>query len=252
MSSTIIEHAIKIENLTKRFEKVTAVDKLNLEIGWGELFGLLGPNGAGKTTVINVLSTLLDPTEGVAAVDGHDVVFDADAVREIIGVCPQEPAFYEHLTGRENIELFGDLHNVPRDVLQERVEDMLEKIGMVGDADRRAGQYSGGMIRRVSTVMALINDPKVALLDEPTVAMDPVSRRAVWDFIQELKSNGKAIILTTHYMEEAEELCDRVGIIDQGKLIALGSPTELMQQHEAQNLEEVFIKLTGKQLREAV
>ncbi|MHA1939556.1 MAG: ABC transporter ATP-binding protein [Candidatus Thorarchaeota archaeon] len=252
MSSTITEHAIKIEDLTKRFEEVTAVDKLSLEIGWGELFGLLGPNGAGKTTVINILSTLLEPTEGVAAVADHDVVFDADAVREIIGVCPQEPAFYEHLTGRENIELFGDLHDVPRDVLKERVEYMLEKIGMIEDADRRAGQYSGGMIRRVSTVMALINDPSVALLDEPTVAMDPVSRRAVWDFIRELKSNGKAIILTTHYMEEAEELCDRVGIIDQGKLIALGTPTELMQQHNAENLEEVFIKITGKQLREVV
>jgi ABC-2 type transport system ATP-binding protein len=252
MSSTNTRQAIKIENLTKRFEEVTAVDGLNLEIGWGELFGLLGPNGAGKTTVINVLSTLLEPTEGVAAVAGHDVVFDADAVREIIGVCPQEPAFYQHLTGRENIQLFGDLHDVPRDVLKERVENMLEKIGMVEAADRRAGQYSGGMIRRVSTVMALINDPRVALLDEPTVAMDPVSRRAVWDFIRELKNNGKAIILTTHYMEEAEELCDRVGIIDQGKLIALGTPTELMQQYNVENLEEVFIKLTGKQLREGV
>ncbi|MFW9802750.1 MAG: ABC transporter ATP-binding protein [Candidatus Thorarchaeota archaeon] len=252
MSITKSEHAIKIENLTKRFEEVTAVDGLNLEIGWGELFGLLGPNGAGKTTVINVLCTILEPTEGVAAVDGHDVVFDANAVREIIGVCPQEPAFYEHLTGRENIELFGDLHDVPREVLKDRVEDMLEKIGMVGDADRRAGQYSGGMIRRVSTVMALINDPRVALLDEPTVAMDPVSRRAVWDFIRELQNNGKAIILTTHYMEEAEELCDRVGIIDQGKLIALGTPNELMEQHNAEDLEEVFIKLTGKQLRAVV
>jgi ABC-2 type transport system ATP-binding protein len=252
MSITISEHAIRIENLTKKFEEVTAVDNLSLKIGWGELFGLLGPNGAGKTTVINVLSTLLEPTDGVAAVADHDVVFDADTVREIIGVCPQEPAFYEHLTGRENIELFGDLHDVPRDILKERVENMLEKIGMGEDADRRAGQYSGGMIRRVSTVMALISDPRVALLDEPTVAMDPVSRRAVWEFIRELKSNGKAIILTTHYMEEAEELCDRVGIIDQGKLIALGSPTELMEKHNAENLEEVFIKLTGKQLREAV
>jgi ABC-2 type transport system ATP-binding protein len=129
---------------------------------------------------------------------------------------------------------------------------MLKEIGMEEDADRRAGQYSGGMIRRVSTVMSLIANPKVALLDEPTVAMDPVSRRAVWDFIRELKSNGMAIILTTHYMEEAEELCDRVGIIDQGKLIALGSPKELMVEHSAEDLEEVFIKLTGKKLREAV
>ncbi|MGD9381366.1 MAG: ABC transporter ATP-binding protein [Candidatus Thorarchaeota archaeon] len=252
MSITMSENAIKIENLTKRFEEVTAVDSLSLEISWGELFGLLGPNGAGKTTVINVLSTLLEPTNGVAAVADHDVVYDADAVREIIGVCPQEPAFYGHLTGRENIELFGDLHEIPKDVLKERVETMLKKIGMEEDADRRAGQYSGGMIRRVSTVMALISNPRVALLDEPTVAMDPVSRRAVWEFIRELKNNGMAIVLTTHYMEEAEELCDRVGIIDQGKLIALGSPKELMEQHNAENLEEVFIKLTGKKLREAV
>ncbi|MHA2355044.1 MAG: ABC transporter ATP-binding protein [Candidatus Thorarchaeota archaeon] len=252
MSITMSEHAIKIENLTKRFEEVTAVDGLSLEIGWGELFGLLGPNGAGKTTVINVLNTLLEPTDGVAAVADHDVVYDSDAVREIIGVCPQEPAFYEHLTGRENIELFGDLHEIPKDVLKERVETMLKKIGMEEDADRRAGQYSGGMIRRVSTVMALINNPRVALLDEPTVAMDPVSRRAVWDFIKELKSNGMAIILTTHYMEEAEALCDRVGIIDEGRLIALGTPKELMDQHGADDLEEVFIKLTGKKLREAV
>ncbi|MFW9799436.1 MAG: ABC transporter ATP-binding protein, partial [Candidatus Thorarchaeota archaeon] len=222
------EHAIKIENLTKRFEEVTAVDGLSLKIGWGELFGLLGPNGAGKTTVINVLSTLLEPTDGVAAIADYDVVFDADEVRKIIGVCPQEPAFYGHLTGRENIELFGDLHEIPKDQLKSRVDTMLKKIGMEEDADRRSGQYSGGMIRRVSTVMALISDPMVALLDEPTVAMDPVSRRAVWEFIRELKSNGKAIILTTHYMEEAEALCDRVGIIDEGKLIALGTPKELM------------------------
>ncbi len=252
MTSTILEPAIKIENLTKRFEEITAVDNLSLEIGWGELFGLLGPNGAGKTTVINILNTLLEPTNGVAAVAGYDVVFDADEVRKIIGVCPQEPAFYEHLTGRENIELFGDLHEVPKAVLKERIETMLRKIGMEEDADRRAGQYSGGMIRRVSTVIALISNPRVALLDEPTVAMDPVSRRAVWDFIRELKSNGMAIILTTHYMEEAEELCDRVGIIDEGELIALGSPEELMEEHSAEDLEEVFIKLTGKKLREAV
>ncbi|NHJ12456.1 MAG: ATP-binding cassette domain-containing protein [Candidatus Thorarchaeota archaeon] len=248
----MFEPAIMIENLTKRFGEITAVDDLSLEIGWGELFGLLGPNGAGKTTVINILSTLLEPSDGVASVASHDVVYDADAIRKIIGVCPQEPAFYEHLTGRENIELFGDLHEVPRDVLKERVETMLKKIGMEEDADRRAGQYSGGMIRRVSTVMSLVSNPRVALLDEPTVAMDPVSRRAVWDFIRELKSNGMAIILTTHYMEEAEELCDRVGIIDQGKLIALGTPEELMKEHSAKNLEEVFIKLTGKKLKEAV
>ncbi len=245
------ESAIEIINLTKRFDDITAVDNLSLEIGWGELFGILGPNGAGKSTIVNILNTLLEPTKGSATIDDHDVVFDSMGVREVIGVCPQEPAFYPHLTGRENIILMGDLHLVPKEVLRERIETMVEKIGMEDHIDRRAKKYSGGMIRRVSMLMALISDPKIALLDEPTVAMDPQSRHAVWDFIRELKKNGKAIILTTHYMEEAQELCDRVAIIDEGRLIEIGSPEELMKRHQAKNLEEVFLKLTGKKLREA-
>lgn len=244
------ESAIEIINLTKRFDDITAVDDLSLEIGWGELFGILGPNGAGKSTVVNVLSTLLEPTEGSATIDGCDVVFDPDCIRKVVGVCPQEPAFYPHLTGEENIMLMGDMHLVPKKVLRERVTTMVEKIGMEDHINRRAKDYSGGMIRRISMLMALISDPKIALLDEPTVAMDPKSRHAVWDFIRELKTQGKAIILTTHYMEEAQELCDRVAIIDDGKLIEIGAPTELMEKHQAKNLEEVFLKLTGKKLRE--
>jgi ABC-2 type transport system ATP-binding protein len=246
------ESAIKITNLTKRFDDITAVDNLSLEIGWGELFGILGPNGAGKSTTVNVLNTLLEPTEGSATVDDHDVVFDPDSVREVIGVCPQEPAFYPHLTGRENVILMGDLHLVPKDVLRTRVETMVVKIGMKDHIDRRAKKYSGGMIRRISLLMALINDPKIALLDEPTVAMDPKSRHAVWDFIRELKGRGKTVILTTHYMEEAQELCDRVAIIDEGRLIEIGPPQELMEKYQAKNLEEVFLRLTGKKLREEV
>ncbi|MHA2423685.1 MAG: ABC transporter ATP-binding protein [Candidatus Thorarchaeota archaeon] len=246
------DNAIIVENVTKRFDSVTAVDNLSLEIEWGELFGLLGPNGAGKTTLINVLSTLLAPTEGGAQVGGFDVEHDGDNVRKLIGVCPQEPAYYGHLTGRENIEIFGTFHGVPKDELKERAENLIQKIGMGDHADRKAKEYSGGMVRRVSTVMSLIHEPKVALLDEPTVAMDPVSRRAVWEFILELKQNGMAIVLTTHYMEEAEFLCDRVGIIDDGKLIAVGSPKELMEEHNAKDLEEVFIKLTGKKLKEEI
>ena len=246
------ESAITITNLTKRFDDITALDNLSLEIGWGELFGILGPNGAGKSTAVNILNTLLEPTDGTATLDGHDVVFDPEGVREVIGVCPQEPAFYPHLTGGENIALMGEMHLVPKDVRKKRTKSMVEKIGMEDHIDRRAKDYSGGMIRRVSMLMALINDPKIALLDEPTVAMDPKSRRAVWDYIRELKEQGKAIILTTHYMEEAQELCDRVAILDEGKLIALGSPEELMVKHQAKNLEEVFLKLTGKKLREEV
>jgi ABC-2 type transport system ATP-binding protein len=239
-------------NLTKRFGDIIALNNLSLEIGWGELFGILGPNGAGKSTAVNILNTLLEPTDGSATIDGHDVVFDPEGVREVIGVCPQEPAFYPHLTGEENIILMGDMHLVPKDVLKERVKTMVEKIDMQDHINRRAKDYSGGMIRRVSMLMALISDPKIALLDEPTVAMDPKSRRAVWDFIRELKEQGKAIILTTHYMEEAQELCDRVAIIDEGKLIELGAPADLMEKHHAKNLEEVFLKLTGKKLREVV
>lgn len=244
------ESAIEIINLTKRFDDITAIDNLSLEIGWGELFGILGPNGAGKSTAVNVLSTLLEPTEGSAIIDGCDVVFDPECIRQVVGVCPQEPAFYPHLTGEENIKLMGDMHLVPKDVLEERIKTMVEKIGMEDHINRRAKDYSGGMIRRISMLMALISDPKVALLDEPTVAMDPKSRHAVWDFIRELKTQGKAIILTTHYMEEAQELCDRVAIIDEGQLIELGAPKDLMEKHHAKNLEEVFLKLTGKKLRE--
>jgi ABC-2 type transport system ATP-binding protein len=246
------ESAIKITNLTKRFDDITAIDNLSLEIGWGELFGILGPNGAGKSTAVNILSTLLEPTDGSATIDGHDVVFDPEGVREIIGSCPQKPAFYPHLTGEENITLMGNMHLVPKDILKERIKIMVEKIDMEDHIKRRAKTYSGGMIRRISILMALVSDPKIALLDEPTVAMDPKSRRAVWDFIRELKAQGKAIILTTHYMEEAQELCDRVAIIDEGKLVELGSPAELMKKHQAKNLEEVFLKLTGKKLMDVV
>jgi ABC-2 type transport system ATP-binding protein len=244
--------AITISNLTKRFGTITAVDGLNLEVGWGEIFGLLGPNGAGKTTTVNILSTLLAPDEGHALVGGHDVVKEPKKVWDIIGLCPQQPAFYQFLTGRENIELFGQLHSMPKQLLKERTDFLLKKIGLEEDASRRAGQYSGGMVRRVSTIMALIHDPKVALLDEPTVAMDPVSRRAVWEFIRELRSQDKCVILTTHYMEEAAELCDRVGIIDQGKLIDLGPPKELVEKYGVVNLEDVFVQRTGRKLREVV
>lgn len=246
------ESAISITNLTKKFDDITAVDDLSLEIGWGELFGILGPNGAGKTTTVNVLNTLIEPTTGSATVGGHDVVYDPEGVREVIGVCPQEPAFYPHLSGEENVILMGEMHLVPRDVLRARLETMVERIGMEDHIDRRAKDYSGGMIRRISLLMALIGDPRVALLDEPTVAMDPKSRRAVWDFIRNLKEQGKTVILTTHYIEEAEELCDRVAIIDEGMLIELGPPEELTDKHRAKNLEEVFLKLTGKKIREVV
>ena len=242
--------AIVIEHLTKKYEDVKAVDSLSLRVEKGELFGLLGPNGAGKTTTINILCGLTKPTEGTAKVGDYDVQKEGGKVKDMIGVCPQETAVYPYLTGAENVELFGNLQSMDKETLKKRSAMLLEKMGLTQDAKRKAEKYSGGMKRRLSLTLALIHDPQVAFLDEPTVAMDPQSRHAVWEFVKELKAQNKTIILTTHYMEEAEELCDRVGIIDHGKLIALGTPKELVTQNKVKNLEEVFIELTGRKMRE--
>lgn len=244
--------SISIERLTKKFEDVVAVDDLSLEIRDGELFGLLGPNGAGKTTIIKILCGLLEPTNGSIKVGGFDVQKDSRQVKELIGVCPQDTATYSFLTGRENVELFGDLYAMPKEKLKKNTNELLKKMGLLEDANRRLGKYSGGMKRRINLIMGLVHDPEIAFLDEPTVAMDPQSRHAVWDFIKEIKKGGKTVILTTHYMEEAEELCDRVGIIDYGKLIALDSPQELKKKYGAQDLEAVFIQITGRKIREGM
>jgi ABC-2 type transport system ATP-binding protein len=246
------EMAITIKNLTKKFEDTTAVDSINLTIRKGELFGLLGPNGAGKTTTINILCGLLKPTSGSVEVAGYSVQKDPERVKEIIGVCPQDTAVYPFLTGRENVELFGRLHSMSKEQLKQTTEDLLEKLSLTQDSKKRLGKYSGGMKRRINLAMALVHNPEIAFLDEPTVAMDPQSRHAVWEFIKELKQRRKTVILTTHYMEEAEFLCDRVGIIDHGRIIALDSPKELMNKYHAKNLEDVFIQLTGKNIREAM
>ncbi len=244
--------AIVIENLRKDYKDVVAIDDLNLRVPRGELFGLLGPNGAGKSTTINVLCGIVKPTRGRVLVGDLDVQKAPEKVKALIGVCPQEPALFTFLTGRENVELFGNLHGMSKDAIQRRTDILLEKIGLIEGATRLTRKYSGGMIRRISLVMALIQDPEIAFLDEPTAAMDPQSRRAVWDFIKDLKARGKTVILTTHYIEEAQALCDRVGIIDHGKLIALDTPQKLMEKYQVANLEEVFIKITGRQIREGV
>jgi ABC-2 type transport system ATP-binding protein len=246
----MIESAIVLNHLDKQYQDVKAVDDLSLQVGKGELFGLLGPNGAGKTTTINILCGLVKPTAGSATVCGYDVQKEPAKVKEKIGVCIQETAVYPFLTGSENVDLFGNLNSMNKDTLKTRRNLLLNKMGLADDAKRKAEKYSGGMKRRLSLILALIHDPQIAFLDEPTVAMDPQSRHAVWDFVKELKTQGKTVILTTHYMEEAQELCDRVGIIDHGKLIALGTPKELIAENCVGNLEEVFIKLTGRNMRE--
>jgi ABC-2 type transport system ATP-binding protein len=249
-----VANAIELKQLEKIFSNgsapVHAVNKLTLQIRKGELYGLLGPNGAGKSTTINIMCGLLPPSSGTAVIGGYDVVKSTPQVKKIIGVCPQEPSLFPYLTGRQNIELFGNLHSVGRGILRERTAELLDRLNLTHDANRQIKQYSGGMVRRINTAVALIGDPEIVFLDEPTVAMDPQSRHAVWDFILDLKTKGKTVILTTHYIEEAEALCDRIGIIDHGTLIAEDTPAALKQQYTAKSLEDVFIQITGRKIRE--
>ena len=247
------DYAISIKNLVKIFDdEVTAVDNLNLEVKKGETFGFLGPNGAGKTTTINILCRLLKPTSGTVTVGGYDVMKNLKKVKELIGVCPQEAAVFKYLSGRENIELFGNLHKMPKKELKERADLLIEKMNLTKASKRKAKGYSGGMIRSLNLIIALINSPEIAFLDEPTVGQDARARRETWKFIGDLKTQNKTTILTTHYIEEAEALSDRVGIIDYGKLIALGTPKELREKYNSKNLEEVFLKITGRRILEGI
>jgi ABC-2 type transport system ATP-binding protein len=241
---------IVINDLVKDFGEVRAVDGLTLDIKKGELFGLLGPNGAGKTTTISILVGLLAPSAGSARIGGLDIGRDIARIKERIGVCPQEAAVFPFLSGRENIELFGNLYGMDKHVIRERAAGLLDQFGFAEAAGRRAKGYSGGMMRQLNLLTAMISDPEIVFLDEPTVGMDARVRRKTWDYIASLKDQDKTIVLTTHYIEEAQSLSDRVGIIDYGELIDLGTPEELMQKHESKDLEEVFLKITGRRIGE--
>ena len=243
---------IVLNDLVKKFEDVIAVDNLNLEIMEGELFSLLGPNGAGKTTTINILNGIMKPTKGTVTIAGFEVTENIDAIKKIIGLCPQEAAVFKFLNARENIELFGNLHSVSKKEIDERTDTFLELLGLTESSKRKAGGYSGGMLRKLNLIIALISNPKIAFLDEPTIGMDARARRKTWEFIGGLKEEKKTVILTTHYIEEAEALSDRVGIIDYGKLIELGTPQELMEKYETKNLEQVFLKITGRRILEGI
>ncbi|UCG24721.1 MAG: ATP-binding cassette domain-containing protein [Chloroflexota bacterium] len=244
------EKVIVINGLVKQFDDITAVNGLNLEVRKGEMFGFLGPNGAGKTTTISMLAGLLAPTAGSAHIAGFDVRKEPRKVKERIGVCPQEAAVFKFLTGMENLKLFGNLHGMDKKVLEQRAADLVEQADFAEAAKRRAGGYSGGMMRQLNLMIALISDPEIVFLDEPTVGMDARARRRTWEYIGSFKEQGKTVILTTHYIEEAQALSDRVGIIDYGELIGLGTPEELMVEHEAKDLESVFLNITGRRIAE--
>ncbi|MFX0175222.1 MAG: ABC transporter ATP-binding protein [Candidatus Hodarchaeota archaeon] len=251
-------NSIEVKNLKKyfigkkRLNDVKAVDGISFNVKEGELVGLLGPNGAGKTTTINMLCGLLKPTEGTAIIGGYDIRKNLNEVKKLISVCPQEASVFPFLTGRENIDYFGNMHLISKERINERAEKLLKLIGLFEASNRKAKHYSGGMKRQLNLIVALINEPKILFLDEPTVGMDPRVRRTTWEFISSLKEENRTIILTTHYIEEAEALCDRVAIIDFGKLVALDSPKKLMEEHGAKNLEDVFLKITGRRILEGV
>jgi len=192
----------------------------------------------------------LAPSAGTAHIGGLDVTKDISRIKERIGVCPQEAAVFKFLTGKENIELFGNLHSMDKQVLRERSTDLLSQANFSEAAGRKAKGYSGGMLRQLNLLMAMISDPEIVFLDEPTVGMDARARRRTWEYIASLKDQDKTIVLTTHYIEEAESLSDRVGIIDYGELIDLGTPEELMEKHEVKDLEAVFLKITGRRIAE--
>jgi len=223
------EEIIKAEGLTKIFNgNLVAVDHINFSVKAGEVFGFLGPNGAGKTTTINMLITVLKPTEGTAYILGSDISKQNTAVRNIIGVVPQEYTADEDLTGYENIILCADLYGIPREISKKRALELLQLVELTEFKDKRVQTYSGGMRRRLELACGLINRPKLLFLDEPTLGLDVQTRAATWNYVRMLKKEyGMTLFLTTHYLEEADALCDRIAIIDHGKIVVIGTPEEL-------------------------
>ena len=221
--------AVETENLTKRFEDVLAVDRLNLRVRVREIFGFLGPNGAGKTTTVRILCGLMSPTEGTAWTVGYDVVEQPDRVKENIGYMPQRFSLYEDLTAYENLEFYGGIYRIPKEELKNRVRELLELIQLSEVSNRLAGRLSGGMKQRLSLACAMVHNPKLLFLDEPTAGVDPTLRMTFWKYFRKLNTEGTTLFINTHYMDEAE-LCDRLGVLNRGRLIAVGSPDELKEK----------------------
>jgi ABC-2 type transport system ATP-binding protein len=245
--------AIETTRLTRKFNDMTAVDDVNLTVDQGEIFGLLGPNGAGKSTFISMLCTILKPTSGTATVEGYDILSQASDVRRSIGIVFQDPSIDDKLTGMENMKLHADLYDVPRDVMQSRIDEVLKLVELEDRASNFVNTYSGGMRRRLEIARSLIHYPKVLFLDEPTVGLDPQSRDHIWNYIKDLKERENiTIILTTHYMEEADNLCDRIAIIDKSKIIALDTPKNLKSKLSGETIviESSDNKLLSEKLAE--
>jgi ABC-2 type transport system ATP-binding protein len=247
------EEFLVAKELHKSFNEHKAVNGVSFSIHKGEIFGLLGPNGAGKTTTIRMLSTVLEPDSGDVTVGGHSIKHDADAVRALIGVCPQELALYEDLSALENMVFFGRMVGLDGKEAKAQALKQLKMIGLEQRAKGKIAKFSGGMKRRINLAIALVGHPQLLFLDEPTTGIDPQSRNNIYETIEGLQAKGMTILYTTHYMEEADRLCDRVAIIDGGQIIALDTPHNLKKKigpPDKVTLEDVFLKLTGRSLRD--
>jgi ABC-2 type transport system ATP-binding protein len=227
---SVMSYIIETKDLTRKFGDLVAVDRLNIHVEHGEVFGLLGPNGAGKTTTISMLCTILKPTSGSATVNGFDIAKQPGQVRKSIGIVFQEPSVDDRLTGRENMEMHANLYDVPTNVAKKRIKTLLKLVELEDRADNLLRTYSGGMRRRLEIARGLIHYPRVLFLDEPTIGLDPQTRQHIWTYIKQLtKKEDISVILTTHYMDEADTLCDRIAIIDYGKIVALDTPSKLKE-----------------------
>ena len=239
--------AIQISNLVKQYNTLTAVDELNLEIRQGELFSLLGLNGAGKTTVIKILSCLTKPTGGTVLINGYNITEDPNRIKQTIGVSPQETAIAPNLSVKENLELICGIHGFSKRRTEEKINALSEQFALEPVMHRKAGKLSGGWQRKVSIAMALISDPQILFLDEPTLGLDVIARHALWDAIRMLKGRI-TIILTTHYLEEAEALSDRIGIMKDGRLLATGTSEELKHIARARDFESAFVTIVKEEI----
>lgn len=242
---------IKVTNLTKKFGDFTAVDAVSFSVEKGEIFAFLGPNGAGKSTTIKMLTTLLRPTGGAITLNGEDPVQSPEKARRMFGIVFQDSSLDDELTARENMEFHGVLYDVPDKLRRERTEQLLKFVDLFDRKDSLVKEFSGGMKRRLEIARGLLHHPKIIFLDEPTLGLDPQTRNHMWAYLKELnKTEGTTIFFTTHYMEEADRIAQRIAIIDRGKIIASGTSQELQKQSSTESLEDAFLALTGKTIRE--
>jgi ABC-2 type transport system ATP-binding protein len=243
-----MKNIIEIRHLTKKFGNFTAVDNINLDVREGEIFGFLGPNGAGKTTTINMLTTLMNPTSGVATVAGHDVIKEGIKVRSVIGVVPQTFALFPELTAMENLAYIGKLYGMTSAQIRERADYLLKIVTLFEHRNRIAGTFSGGMKQRLSLAASIMSNPKILFMDEPTTGLDPQSRIAMRDLTKKLNSQGTTIIYTTHDMDEAEKICDRITIMDKGKIVADGTAKELKAKIASTHIVEIGLEPMSREV----